>query len=58
LITIHKDMSVTVKDNGRGIPVGIQEKMQKPAVEVALTMLHAGGKFGGSGYSVSGGFME
>lgn len=54
-ITIRKDLSVTVKDNGRGIPVGIHEKLQKPAVEVALTMLHAGGKFGGSGYSVSGG---
>lgn len=54
-VTIHKDMSVTVQDNGRGIPVGVQEKLQKPAVEVALTMLHAGGKFGGSGYSVSGG---
>ena len=54
-ITIHKDLSVTVEDNGRGIPVGIQEKLQKPAVEVALTVLHAGGKFGGSGYSVSGG---
>ena len=54
-ITIHKDLSVTSKDNGRGIPVGIHEKLQKPAVEVALTVLHAGGKFGGSGYSVSGG---
>ena len=54
-VTIHKDMSVTVQDNGRGIPVGIQEKMHKPAVEVALTMLHAGGKFGSGGYSVSGG---
>ena len=54
-ITIHQDQSITVKDNGRGIPVGIHEKLQKPAVEVALTVLHAGGKFGGSGYSVSGG---
>lgn len=54
-ITIRKDLSVKVEDNGRGIPVGIQEKTQKPAVEVALTMLHAGGKFGGGGYSVSGG---
>lgn len=54
-ITIHGDNTVTVEDNGRGIPVGIQEKLQKPAVEVALTVLHAGGKFGGSGYGVSGG---
>lgn len=54
-VVIHDDQSITVKDNGRGIPVGIHEKLQKPAVEVALTVLHAGGKFGGSGYSVSGG---
>jgi len=54
-VVIHRDQSITVKDNGRGIPVGIHEKLQKPAVEVALTVLHAGGKFGGSGYSVSGG---
>lgn len=54
-ITIHKDNTVTIEDNGRGIPVGIHEQLKKPAVEVALTMLHAGGKFGGSGYSVSGG---
>ncbi len=54
-ITIRKDLSITVEDNGRGIPVGIHEKLQKPAVEVALTVLHAGGKFGGSGYKVSGG---
>ena len=54
-IAIHQDQSITVRDNGRGIPVGIHEKLQKPAVEVALTVLHAGGKFGGSGYNVSGG---
>ena len=54
-ITIHQDNSVTVTDNGRGIPVDNVPKYRKPGVEVALTILHAGGKFGGSGYKVSGG---
>ena len=54
-ITLEKDGSCTVRDNGRGFPVGIHPKIGRPAVEVCLTILHAGGKFGGGGYKVSGG---
>ena len=54
-VSINKDNSICVKDNGRGIPVGINKKAGLPAVEVVFTILHAGGKFGGGGYKVSGG---
>jgi DNA gyrase subunit B len=54
-VTLHKDGTVTILDNGRGIPVGINEKTGLPAVEVVFTILHAGGKFGDGGYKISGG---
>ena len=55
MVKINEDNSITVRDNGRGIPVDIQQKAGKPALEVVFTILHAGGKFGGGGYKTSGG---
>ena len=54
-VMINKDNSITVIDNGRGVPVDINHKTGRPAIEVVYTVLHAGGKFGGGGYKVSGG---
>ncbi|MBQ3074632.1 MAG: DNA topoisomerase IV subunit B, partial [Clostridia bacterium] len=52
-VTLHKDGSVGVQDNGRGVPAGIHPKMGIPTLEVVFTVLHAGGKFGGGGYKIS-----
>ena len=54
-VTLEKDGTAVIRDNGRGIPVGINKKTGMPAVEVVFTMLHAGGKFGDGGYKISGG---
>jgi DNA gyrase subunit B len=55
VVTLHEDGAASVRDNGRGIPVDVMAKQKKPALEVVMTVLHAGGKFGGGGYKVSGG---
>ena len=54
-VILHKDDSVTVEDNGRGIPVDLHPEKKKPALEIVMTVLHSGAKFGGGGYKVSGG---